>query len=237
MNRRMTKLPGVRACALRECLQAMIDAIEQCSGPHRPLIYSLTARKAVSTLMHPGVEPKDGQIYLMYSHMPSPALPRGRAVLAIGAKPPGGCTTTCCGLCTGDLEIIVWQDASFPFDEEEVNCFIADYFELYDHEWTQLDEKVWQDLRVYFGEPAHARAPAPPEPGKPGAPPLLCNVWLLDTVDLLEDPAANGHLESEYLRRHYAEKGLDLITPHRSFEKAAARCVKIVQARRRRKAA
>jgi hypothetical protein len=80
------------------------------------------------------------------------------------------------------------------------------------------------------GQPRTTPAPAQ---GKPGAPWLDCNLWLLGSLEQLQDPTANTHLEGEYLRRHYDETGIDLVVPHRDFQKAAARCIKVIRARRR----
>ena len=251
MDKRTTKLPGVRACALRDLLQALIDEIGRRSGPHRPLNYSLTARKALSPFVHPGVDLHDCQLYLMYSYPPSPSLTLGRIALAIAAGTVGGCGQTCCDKCEGDLQIAVWQDPSFPFTEEEVNCFIADYFQLPDHEWTHLDAEVWRNMREFFSEvaalagsqaaaadtsDADGTSDAGPgrAPGQPGAPWLDCNLWLLGSLEQLPDPTANTHLEEEYLRRHFDETGVNLVVPHRDFQKAAARCIKVIKRRRRR---
>ena len=245
MHNRMIELPGVRACALNDLLQALIDEIGRRSGPHRPLVYTLTARKATGPFVHPGVDLHDGQLYLLYSHLPSPSLTLGRIALAIAAKTAGGCGPMCCGKCEGDLGISIWREPTFPFTMEEVYCFIADYFQLPDQAWPDIEDDCWRSLRAFFraiGSPPAAHRGTDPgtgpgsarAPGQPGAPWLDCNLWLLESLEQLQDPTANTHLEGEYLRRHYDETGIDLVVPHRDFQKAAARCIKAIRARRSR---
>jgi hypothetical protein len=240
MDKRIIKLPGVRACALHDLLQALIDEIGRRSGPHRPLVYSLTARKATSPFVHPGVDLHDCQLYLMYAYPPSPTRTLGQVVLAIPACTAGGCGPSCCNKCEGELAISVWRDPTFPFTLEEVYCFIAEYFHLTDLAWANIEDDVWRSLRAFFraigSVPAADQGAAPglaPAQGKPGAPWLDCNLWLLANLEQLPDPVANTHLEGEYLRRHFDETGIDLAVPHRDFQKAAARCIKVIKRRGR----
>jgi hypothetical protein len=233
IDRRDFQLPGVRACDLFAYLEELVEEIKLHSGPHRPLPYPLIVRRGEPALLHPAIELKYAQLFLIYSQEPCPTLPHGRIALWVGALPQGGCGAECCGRCEGELRIDIWQQPTFPYSEEEVNTALARRCGLRGHAMMQVADPGWQALLEYQGELEELVA----APRGAGAPPLRCNEWLLGCIRNLSDPRANRVLMKEWLRRHAEETGEPLRCPARSFAKAAARCVAIVEEERARRPA
>jgi hypothetical protein len=65
-----------------------------------------------------------------------------------------------------------------------------------------------------------------------GAPCLRVNLWLERAIDRLPDPGRYHHLKPEYLRRHKADTGHELVDADRSFAGAARRCIARIRRRR-----
>jgi hypothetical protein len=218
----------MRACAIFDCLQALVDEVERHSGPHRPLPYPLTVRRGTPDTLFPGINPTHGQFYMIYKQEPCPALPAGKVALWVGAVPGGGCGAECTHRCEGELRIDIWQDATFPFSVEEVNAALARICGLRHHEMLQVEAEEWQAMLEYQAELEEQEV----RPRGPGAPVLRCNERLLSAMRQLENPREYWHLLPEWLTWHLEETGEPLGDETRSFERAAARCLRIVERER-----
>ena len=89
-------------------------------------------------------------------------------------------------------------------------------------------KQIVYDLTTHFrrARPLAEDAPAyQAHPGRVGAPPLACNLWLEEQLRRQENPRRYHHLYKPWLEQYYALRGFYPAEPRRSFRAAVASCL------------